>query len=55
MLFHLLGDPESSSKDIQVDSKGDVFDLKNLVAAHFAIVESNGMLLTSSNSSLHDL
>lgn len=41
--FYLLGDPVSSAKNIDVDPKSNVDGLKDLIAAHFAIVEPSGM------------
>lgn len=43
--FYLLGEAASSAKTIVVDTKSSVDQLKNLIAAHFAIVEPNGELL----------
>lgn len=40
--FYLLGEPVSSAKNIDVDPKSDLGELKDLIAAHFAIVEPNG-------------
>ncbi|KAM0723194.1 hypothetical protein Q7P37_001394 [Cladosporium fusiforme] len=52
MLFNLFGEAASSSKDIEVDSNGDLLDLKNLVAAHFAIVESKGITFANQQGDL---
>jgi hypothetical protein len=41
--FYLLGEEVSSARNIDVDPKSDLGDLKHLIAAHFAIVEPNGM------------
>jgi hypothetical protein len=41
--FYLLGEPVSSARNIDVDPKSDLDGLKDLIAAHFAIVESSGM------------
>lgn len=40
--FYLLGEPVSSARNIDVDPKSDLGALKDLIAAHFAIVESSG-------------
>jgi hypothetical protein len=40
--FYLLGEPISSSKDIDVDPAISIDDLQHLIAAHFAIVEPSG-------------
>jgi len=45
MQFFLLGEPESTSKNIEVDTNGSLYDLQSLIAAHFAIVEPQGRLL----------
>ncbi|KAJ6148001.1 hypothetical protein N7497_009983 [Penicillium chrysogenum] len=41
--FYLLGEPVSSARNIDVDPKSDLDGLKDLIAAHFAIVESSGI------------
>lgn len=41
--FYLLGEPVSSARNIDVDPKSDLGGLKDLIAAHFAIVESSGI------------
>jgi hypothetical protein len=40
--FYLLGDDPSSSRPIEVNATLDLDGLKNLIAAHFAIVEPTG-------------
>jgi hypothetical protein len=40
--FHLLGDPVSSAKNIELDEKANVDDVKDVIASHFAIVSPNG-------------
>lgn len=40
--FHLLGDPISSARNIELDEKANVNDVKDLIASHFAIVSPNG-------------
>lgn len=40
--FHLLGDPVSSARNIELDEKANVNDVKDLIASHFAIVSPNG-------------
>ncbi|CAG8060285.1 unnamed protein product [Penicillium olsonii] len=41
--FYLLGEPVSSARNIDVDPASSLEDLKDLIAAHFAIVESSGI------------
>ncbi|OQD75371.1 hypothetical protein PENDEC_c007G06564 [Penicillium decumbens] len=41
--FYLLGKPVTSAIEIEIDSNTDLDGLKHLVAAHFAIVEPNGI------------
>lgn len=41
-LFHLLGEPVATAREIEVDSSLDYDGLRNLIAAHFAIVDPNG-------------
>lgn len=41
--FYLSGEPIASSKSLDVDPTGNLSDLKALVAAHFAIIEPEGM------------
>lgn len=48
--FYLLGEPVSSARNIDVDPKSDLGGLKDLIAAHFAIVESSGMFEAISSS-----
>ncbi|KAJ5741307.1 cytochrome P450 [Penicillium manginii] len=40
--FHLLGDELSIARPIEVDPRAQLSELRNLVAAHFAIVEPKG-------------
>lgn len=42
--FYLLGEPASSAKHIDVDTASGIDELRDQVAAHFAIVEPNGEL-----------
>lgn len=44
--FYLLGEPISSAKNIDIDPKSDLAGLKDLIAAHFAIVEPSGAFET---------
>ena len=44
MQFFLSGESPSASRDIDVDANGSLYDLQNLIAAHFAIVEPKGMI-----------
>jgi hypothetical protein len=46
MQFFLLGEPESTSRNIDVDTNGSLYDLQSLIAAHFAIVEPQGRSLS---------
>ncbi|PLB35581.1 cytochrome P450 [Aspergillus candidus] len=41
--FYLLGEPTSNAKDIEVGAIRTLVDLKDLLAAHFAVVEPNGI------------
>lgn len=41
--FYLLGNPVTSAIKIEIESNTDFNGLKHLIAAHFAIVEPNGM------------
>ncbi|KAJ6096930.1 hypothetical protein N7486_007676 [Penicillium sp. IBT 16267x] len=43
--FYLLGNPVTSAKEIEVESNTDLDGLKHLLAAHFAIVDPNGIAL----------
>ncbi|EAW17263.1 cytochrome P450 [Aspergillus fischeri NRRL 181] len=54
-LFHLLGEPISTAKEIQFESMTTYEDLRHLIAAHFAIVEPNGIGFLSQDSILHDV
>lgn len=40
--FHLLGEPASFARELEVNTKSDLDELKDLVAAHFAVVEPAG-------------
>jgi hypothetical protein len=40
--FYFLGEDISTSRDISLDAAIDFDGLKNLIAAHFAIVEPGG-------------
>lgn len=40
--FYLLGDESSTARPIEVDARAQLNELKDLVAAHFAIVKPNG-------------
>jgi hypothetical protein len=44
--FYLLGEPVSTKRSIDLDSTLDYDGLRNLIAAHFAIVEPNGEYLS---------
>jgi hypothetical protein len=50
MQFFLLGEPESTSRDIDVNTNGSLYDLQSLIAAHFAIVEPQGRSLSNKES-----
>nr|UPX44683.1 hypothetical protein FAC6B23_17 [Penicillium fuscum]UXX61840.1 hypothetical protein FAC4N16_13 [Penicillium fuscum] len=41
--FNLLGNPVTSAKEIEIELNTDLDGLKHLIAAHFAIVEPNGI------------
>ena len=43
MQFYLAGESPSASREVDVDANGSLYDLKDLIAAHFAIVEPSGM------------
>ncbi|KAI9929773.1 hypothetical protein ASPWEDRAFT_51746 [Aspergillus wentii DTO 134E9] len=50
--FYLLGEPVVTAREIEVDSAVDYNGLRNLIAAHFAIVEPNGIGFQSEDSAL---
>ncbi|KAK9441907.1 Cytochrome P450 [Metarhizium brunneum] len=50
--FHLLGESPSSAIDIDLAEVADVDDLQHLVAAHFNIVDHQGVGFVSNNQSL---
>ncbi|GIJ87145.1 hypothetical protein Asppvi_006049 [Aspergillus pseudoviridinutans] len=54
-LFHLLGEPIATAKQIQFESTTTYEDLRHLIAAHFAIVEPDGIGFLSQDSILHDV
>ena len=43
MQFYLSGESPSTAREIEVDTNGGLYDLQNLIAAHFAIVEPKGV------------
>jgi hypothetical protein len=43
MQFFFLGESQSNPREIEVDTDGSLYDLQSLIAAHFAIVEPQGM------------
>ncbi|KAH6611626.1 cytochrome P450 [Trichoderma cornu-damae] len=53
--FYLLGEPLTSSKEINIASNLDIDGLKHLVASYFAIVEPNGIEFQAQESSLQDV
>ncbi|KAJ5458274.1 hypothetical protein N7475_009662 [Penicillium sp. IBT 31633x] len=53
--FYLLGDPVSSAKNIDVDPKSNVDGLKDLIAAHFAIVEPSGIAFQLEDVEVDDI
>ncbi|UKZ52380.1 hypothetical protein TrVGV298_006156 [Trichoderma virens] len=53
--FYFLGEPISSAKHIDVDTTLDLDGLKHLVAAHFAIVEPNGIGFQAQDKFLSEL
>lgn len=40
--FYLLGESQSTAKEIEIDSSENIDGLQHILAAHFAIVEPNG-------------
>lgn len=40
--FYLLGEPVTSTREIEISSNLDLDGLKHLIASYFAIVEPNG-------------
>ncbi|GLI76050.1 hypothetical protein PoHVEF18_004318 [Penicillium ochrochloron] len=53
--FYLLGDDPSSSRPIEVNATLDLDGLKNLIAAHFAIVEPTGVAFLSQDKAATDI
>ncbi|KAJ9492643.1 hypothetical protein VN97_g604 [Penicillium thymicola] len=53
--FYLLGEPVSSVRNIDVDPKSDLGGLKDLIAAHFAIVESSGIDFLAQDLHLNEI
>jgi hypothetical protein len=41
--FYLLGEPAASARQISIETKSDVDQLKHLIAAHFAVMEPSGL------------
>lgn len=44
--FYFLGESVSSARSIDIDSANDLEALQGLIAAHFAIVEPSGMMMS---------
>ncbi|KAJ5305721.1 hypothetical protein N7508_004736 [Penicillium antarcticum] len=53
--FYLLGEAVSSAKNIDVDEKSGLEDLQHLIAAHFAVVEPNGIGFQAQDYELKDI
>ncbi|KAL1847739.1 hypothetical protein Plec18170_008400 [Paecilomyces lecythidis] len=53
--FYLLGEGISSAKELDLDSSLDIDGLKQLIAAHFAIVEPTGIGFQTADSTLTDV
>ncbi|KAI9037573.1 cytochrome P450 [Aspergillus affinis] len=53
--FYLLGQSPSSAKEIQVDASNTIDGLKHLIAAHFAIVQPNGIGFQGTNTVLTEV
>ncbi|KAF3391514.1 Docosahexaenoic acid omega-hydroxylase CYP4F3 [Penicillium rolfsii] len=53
--FYLLGEDPSSSRPIEVDATLDIDGLRNLIAAHFSIVEPSGVGFLSQDQALLDV
>ncbi|CAI7622662.1 unnamed protein product [Penicillium bialowiezense] len=53
--FYLLGEDVSSARNIDVDPTSGLEDLKHLIAAHFAIVEPNGIGFQAQDCELNDV
>ncbi|KAJ5158129.1 uncharacterized protein N7500_007780 [Penicillium coprophilum] len=53
--FCLLGNPVTSAIEIEVESNTDLDGLKHLVAAHFAIVEPNGIAFQFDDADLAEV
>ncbi|KAE8377715.1 cytochrome P450 [Aspergillus bertholletiae] len=54
-LFYLAGESSSTAREIELDSTLDYDELKHLIAAHFAIVEPNGIGFQSQDAVLPDV
>jgi cytochrome P450 len=50
--FHLLGEDASRSREIEIESSLDFEQLQNLVASHFAIVDSAGVTFIAAHREL---
>ncbi|KAJ6033728.1 hypothetical protein N7444_011499 [Penicillium canescens] len=53
--FYLLGNPVTSAKQIEIESNIGLDGLKHLIAAHFAIVEPNGIAFQFEDAELADV
>ncbi|PYI15692.1 cytochrome P450 monooxygenase [Aspergillus violaceofuscus CBS 115571] len=51
--FYLLGEPVATAREIEVDSALDFGELQHLLAAHFAIVDPNGIGLQTEDAVFH--
>ncbi|RMZ36190.1 hypothetical protein AFCA_005380 [Aspergillus flavus] len=54
-LFYLSGEPSSTAREIELESTLDYDGLRHLIAAHFAIVEPNGIGFQSQDAILSDV
>ncbi|KNG91025.1 putative cytochrome P450 monooxygenase [Aspergillus nomiae NRRL 13137] len=54
-LFYLSGEPSSTAREIELEPTLDYDGLRHLIAAHFAIVEPNGIGFQSQDAVLSDV
>ncbi|KAB8268229.1 cytochrome P450 [Aspergillus minisclerotigenes] len=54
-LFYLAGEPSFTAREIELESTLDYDGLRHLIAAHFAIVEPNGIGFQSQDAILSDV
>ncbi|CRL18617.1 Cytochrome P450 [Penicillium camemberti] len=53
--FYLLGNPVTSAIEVEIESSTDLDGLKHLIAAHFAIVEPNGIAFQFEHADLPEV